>query len=284
MDIVVRRPNTDLAQADLNLADGDRWIVPGDPVFSHFLSALSAAFPKGEDFFVHAVRNFRDAIADDPDLRRRVKGFIGQEAMHGREHRAFNERLAELGYPTKKQDAALHAIAKRLQRLPKKLQVSVTAASEHFTTVLAHSVLTDEQTRDVLFPSDDARLLIEWHALEELEHKDVAFDVFDRVSGSYVIRAAGLGTAALTFGVVVLGGYASAVGRDWKHVGLRGLRHHVRMLGRQRLIGWHTLGELLVYLRPGFHPRDIDTDDLVAQWQERLADSLTERGAHVQAV
>ena len=52
-------------------------------------------FPDGEDFFVRSVRHFRDQIAD-PELKRQVAGFIGQEAMHGREHRAFNDRLDEL--------------------------------------------------------------------------------------------------------------------------------------------------------------------------------------------
>ena len=57
-------------------------------------------FPDGEDFFVRSVRNYRDQV-QDPVLKRQVAGFIGQEAIHGREHRAFNDRLAELGYPVK---------------------------------------------------------------------------------------------------------------------------------------------------------------------------------------
>src|SRR6202008_32708 len=72
----------------------------GDLILSHIAAGLSAVFPDGEDFFVRSVRNFRDEITD-PELKRQVAGFIGQEAMHGREHRAVNARLSELGYPTK---------------------------------------------------------------------------------------------------------------------------------------------------------------------------------------
>src|ERR1700737_1291516 len=72
----------------------------GDLIASHLAAGLSAVFPDGEDFFVRSVRHFRDQITD-PDLKRQVAGFIGQEAMHGREHRAFNDRLDQLGYPTK---------------------------------------------------------------------------------------------------------------------------------------------------------------------------------------
>src|SRR5436190_15303989 len=72
----------------------------GDLIMSHIAAGLSAVFPDGEDYFVRSVRQFRDQI-EDPALKRQVTGFIGQEAMHGREHRAFNDRLAQLGYPTK---------------------------------------------------------------------------------------------------------------------------------------------------------------------------------------
>ena len=77
-----------------------RHYVNGDLVMSHVVSLLSSVFPEGEDFFVRTVRNFRDRVTD-PHLRAHVAGFIGQEASHGRDHRAFNELLHELGYPTK---------------------------------------------------------------------------------------------------------------------------------------------------------------------------------------
>src|SRR5438270_10577024 len=72
----------------------------GDVVTSHVLAVLSSVFPDGEDYFVRSVEAVRDRI-EDPKLRQDVEGFVGQESMHGREHRALNERLAELGYPTR---------------------------------------------------------------------------------------------------------------------------------------------------------------------------------------
>src|SRR5438874_6501248 len=76
------------------------YAADGDLIASHIAAALSAVFPDGEDFFVRSVRHFRDQVTD-PALKRQVAGFIGQEAMHGREHRALNDRLDALGYPTK---------------------------------------------------------------------------------------------------------------------------------------------------------------------------------------
>ncbi len=105
-------------------------------------------FPDGEDFFVRSVRHFRDQITD-PALKRQVAGFIGQEAVHGREHRAFNDRLAELGYPTKQFESFTKAALRFRERiLSAKSNLAATAALEHFTATLAELVLTSEEIRD----------------------------------------------------------------------------------------------------------------------------------------
>src|SRR5947199_6702366 len=94
-EIPTRRVALDFATVPKHFAAG------GDLMQSHLAAALSAVFPDGERYFVRSVRNFRDQI-DDPELKRRVAGFIGQEAMHGTEHRLFNQRLDAVGYPTKR--------------------------------------------------------------------------------------------------------------------------------------------------------------------------------------
>src|SRR5437660_9961580 len=100
----------------------------GDLLGSHVAAALSAVFPDGEDFFVRSVRNFRDQITD-PELKKQVNGFIGQEAMHGREHRAFNDRLGELGYPTKfVEKLTKKGLAVREKLASKKVNLATTAA------------------------------------------------------------------------------------------------------------------------------------------------------------
>src|SRR3954470_4457203 len=158
-----------------------------DLVSSHVAAGLSAVFPDGEDFFVRSVRHFRDQITD-PELKRQVSGFIGQEAMHGREHRAFNDRLAELGYPTKKIERFTKWGLELRERIaPPKANLAATAALEHFTATLAELVLTDEATRQQ-FGHEAVRDLFVWHALEESEHKAVAFDVYKAVGGTERMR------------------------------------------------------------------------------------------------
>src|SRR5437016_1611629 len=154
-----------------------------DLIQSHIAASLSAVFPDGEDFFVRSVRTFRDQVSD-PELKRQVAGFIGQEAMHGREHRAFNDRLDQLGYPTKRFERFTKTgLAIRERLLPATHNLAATAALEHFTATLAELVLSSEETRG-LFGHEEVKNLFLWHALEESEHKAVAFDVYKAVGGS----------------------------------------------------------------------------------------------------
>src|SRR3989441_5376478 len=105
----------------------------GDLILSHVAASLSAVFPDGEDFFVRSVRHYRDQITD-PELKRQVAGFIGQESVHGREHRVLNDRLAELGYPTKQVERLTKFGLETRERVaPAKANLAMTAALEHFT-------------------------------------------------------------------------------------------------------------------------------------------------------
>src|SRR5579885_620791 len=161
--------------------------VDGDIVMSRVMAILSATFPKGEQFFIDSVRNYRPEIEDE-ELQGQVAGFIGQEAMHGREHDRLNEVLHDLGYPTRFVDRATGAALGALhRRAPRSVQLALTAAAEHFTSVLAEQLLADDSFASQDLP-DEIRALFRWHALEECEHKAVAFDVYRERVGSEAIR------------------------------------------------------------------------------------------------
>jgi predicted metal-dependent hydrolase len=266
--IQVRRLHHDQADHDL-----DGWIVPEDPIFSHFLATLSAVFPNGEDFFVASVRRHRDAVADDQVLRQQVKGFIGQEAVHGREHRRLNERLATMGYRTERADRTIGVLCDVIARLPPStLPVAATAAAEHYTGLLAESVLADARTRSTLFGREAIEPLIAWHALEELEHKNVAFDVMEAAGAGYPVRVAGFAVTTGVLASYVAVEWGRAVWEDRAVITPAHRRRFGRNLRRQRLLSPWFLRNLLRYLRPGFHPDDTDTDALVQEWTVRLAD------------
>ncbi|HEY3700710.1 MAG TPA: metal-dependent hydrolase [Acidimicrobiales bacterium] len=241
----------------------------GDLILSHLAAALSAVFPDGEDFFVRSVRHFRDQVSD-PALKRQVAGFIGQEAMHGREHRALNDRLDALGYPTKVVERIVkRGLQIRERILSAKSNLAATAALEHFTATLAELVLTSADTRD-LFGHEGVKNLFLWHALEESEHKAVAFDVYKAVGGSELTRV--LTMKLLRFGFVVgmsVQVIASLLG-DRATYRRGNLLRSWRRFRRSPLLSRPLWDQLCDYDRPDFHPDDRDTTELVERWRTEL--------------
>ena len=241
----------------------------GDLVTSHALAALSAVFPDGEDFFVRSVRHFRSEVTD-PQLRKDVGAFIGQEAVHGREHRELNDRLDRLGYP-----------AKRIERFTKKglglrerimsphANLAGTAALEHFTATLAEIILSSEDARRQIGAESVLDVLL-WPALEESEHKAVAFDVYRAVGGSERTRRRLMNLTFVTF----LGGMSVqvliSVLRDREFYRRGQLRAAVRSIGSSAFFTRDAWRKLRDYNRADFHPDDHDTTELLAEWQERL--------------
>ena len=241
----------------------------GDVVLSHIAASLSAVFPDGEDFFVRSVRHFRDDITD-PVLKRQVAGFIGQEAMHGREHRAFNDRLDQLGYPTKKVERFTKwGLELREKVAPPKANLAATAALEHFTATLAELVLTNEEVRDH-FGHDAVRDLFLWHALEESEHKAVAFDVYRAVGGTERMRVWTMKAIRIGFVIGMSAQTAIAVLFD-REIYKRGkLRSSLRKVRRSPMFSKELWRQLKDYDRPDFHPDDRDTTALVEEWRAKL--------------
>jgi predicted metal-dependent hydrolase len=244
--------------------------MAGDPVMSHMLAVLSSLFPEGEDFFVKTVRDRRDRITD-PELRKQVAGFIGQEAIHGREHRAFNERLAAMGYPTRLIDRLTRYGLAALGRVaPEDHQLAVTAALEHYTATIAEVLLGNPDAR-ATFGEGEVLNLLSWHAIEESEHKSVAFDVFQRVSGDHRVRVGVMNlTTAGFLGAVVLG-TALSLSLDpstWRHP-VRTARS-ARRLGTSPWLSRAVRRRIRDYNRRGFHPDDHDATALLEHWRQAL--------------
>lgn len=266
-DVPVRRVAFGHAQGHDTLP---KYFMDGDPVLSHAVAVLSALFPRGEEFFVRSVRTYRNDVTD-PGLRRQVTGFIGQEAVHSREHEEFNARLRHLGYRTDVVERLVGFTLGLSERLPGRARrLATTAALEHYTAVLAGVLLVDPAAQTA-FSTDEVRRLFTWHALEETEHKAVAFDVYQLVSGNERLRRTIMNTTTVGFlGVTVACTTVSLLTDpgSWRNPrqvarGLRRLRTSPWLNGRI----WQQLRD---YNRVGFHPDDHDTTNLVAHWRAEL--------------
>ncbi len=241
-----------------------------DIVSSHLVAGLSAVFPPGEDFFVRSVRNFRDQVTD-PELKEQVKGFIGQEAIHGREHRELNERLDELGYPVRAIDRLVDKSLRFRERiLPPKANLAATAALEHYTATLAETLLTKPEAREAI-AHDEVRNLFLWHALEESEHKAVAFDVYRHVGGTERMRKLTMTILNVGFPLFVFLITLVSVLRD-RDARRRPRRvwQSIKRFKDSPFLDREMVERIRDYNRDDFHPDDHDTEALVAEWRAQL--------------
>ena len=164
---------------DFKLADVPRYWFAGDPFLTRMFDALSLTFPDGERYFIQSVRLFRDQI-QDPDLKQRVADFIRQEAQHGIAHDKMNQIMKDQGMPVDQFIQRLNKVFKfELKYRSPQYNIAMTAAAEHLTALMAETFYCEKETLQDAHPY--VRALFAWHAIEEMEHRDVAFDVMQQV-------------------------------------------------------------------------------------------------------
>src|SRR5690606_36532948 len=149
------------------------------------------------------VRDYRDQVTD-PKMLEDIQAFNRQEAQHTLVHRQDNDRLRKQGVDV---DSLTRYVDKMLntdyrKRYSRKHTLTLTAALEHFTSIIAHSLF---DKRDVMKEADPrVRAMYAWHAIEEVEHKGVAYDVMvDYAKVGYFARVMGLVTASVMFPVTI---------------------------------------------------------------------------------
>ncbi len=235
--------------------DGDipRYWFGGDAFKTRFFDAMSLLFPEGEKFFIACVRDYRDGI-DDPELAAQVKDFMYQEGQHGIVHTRFNNRLKAQGIAVdhilERQKEVMFGFFRRY--LPKTFTLGQTAAAEHMTALMAHGFFGNG-----MFDAADPRIraMYAWHAVEEIEHKAVAFDVYQKVArGGYLTRVLSMLQVSFTFPLHVF----LIMAHMFKVDGLK-QRPRVWLRGLWWLYGPgglypRLMRHYLSYFRPGFHP------------------------------
>ncbi|MGN6104499.1 MAG: metal-dependent hydrolase, partial [Kofleriaceae bacterium] len=240
-----------------------------DAFTTTFLSALSLLFPDGEKFFVESLKQIRERV-HSPELRARIAGFLGQEAMHGRGHRALDELFVAHGFDAVPGlERQVRGFLKTVRRvLPPMSQVAATCALEHFTALLAEALLRDNRLRDEIHPS--VRTLWVWHAFEESEHKAVAYDAYQEAGGGYARRVAMMVVATWVFFTVHMLVHArlmqqrGILGKPWRWL------HGIRRMWLSPGYFTRLVPAYFSYYKPGFHPDDRETGALLAQWKQVL--------------
>jgi len=230
-------------------------------------NALSATFPIGEAYFVESVRKFREGAP--PKLAEEIKGFTTQEAIHSREHDAFNKRAADAGYDLSKLEQRVSERLEITKSRPPIVNVAATMALEHFTAILAHELLADP--RHLEDAERETADLWRWHAIEEIEHKGVAYDTWLYATRDWPrykrwkVKAKVMLLVTRNFLVDRTAGALELMRQD----GVTGLKAWWLLLtylwvrpGMFRKIG----GAWLKYFLPGFHPWNEDDRHLLAAY------------------
>lgn len=252
-----------------------RWWLNGDPVASAFHTALSVTFPKGEAMFIEAVKAHRDGVPDK--LAREIRAFTQQEVIHSREHVVFNRKAAEAGYDLSELEADVDQVMEQIKQRPPIVNLMATIALEHYTAMLASIMLSNPKMYDGAEPEWGA--LWTWHAIEEIEHKGVAYDTWLHATKDWSRwrrwKAKSLMMLVITtrFWPRRVKGMKALLAQD----GLTGWRVTAR-------IWWYLLGSpgvlrksffpWLAYFLPGFHPWNHDDRALIGKYEGDYADAL----------
>ena len=231
-------------------------------------NALSTTFPKGEAFFVESVRAFRKGAP--PKLAEEIKAFTTQEAIHSREHDAFNRRAQRSGYDLSKLEAQVEKRLAIAEGRPPVANVAATMALEHFTAIIAHQLLADPSHLEGA--DGEAADLWRWHAVEEIEHKGVAYDTWLHATAHWPrwmrwkIKAQLMLYVTRNFVVDRTAGALELMRQD----GVTGLK-------AWRLLLWYLwvrpgmfrkiAGAWVHYFLPGFHPWNVDDRHLLAAYE-----------------
>ena len=245
----------------------NKYWFENDPVKTHFFNAFQATFPEGEKLFIQAALDgasilFKKGKMDD-QFRLDLRNFIKQEALHSQQHIKWTNALIKLGYKKLKfYNGQLRQFRIFAQKhIPIVLRLSITAAAEHYTASLAY-LFTHIMPKNLIhFPPEFKGLLL-YHAMEEIEHKSVCYDLYQNVSGSYILRMFGFlfVTIDLIYNVYIRIRYLLKMDGDF------GLKIRLKLFkfifGKEGIVKG-LLFRLKKFLKPSFHPWKTDERELI---------------------
>lgn len=269
---------------DFEFGEVPRYWAANDAGLTHFMTTLSALFPEGEQFFVDSTRAVRKhPKLSDPDLQREISAFIGQEAMHSKEHLAFNSSAQSYGYDIRTMEQqtgkvirigtkVLTTLLKPFGVTKEMIDLTGTCALEHFTAVIAAELL---QNKDVqaMFNDSTMHQLWMWHAVEENEHKAVVFDVYTAIYGhglkAYTMRAIAM---IIAMGLIFMtqSYFTAQLMKIDGKLTWKDSKYMLKFMYARKGFMTRQIPELLDFFRPNFHPNDSDTDQLLADWKLKL--------------
>ncbi|PCJ44018.1 MAG: metal-dependent hydrolase [Moraxellaceae bacterium] len=263
---IINKPNIRARKMQFDFKDintANFW--GGNSIVSSFFAVMSATFPPGEKEFIESVRLFKDRISN-AELQKEIKEFIGQEGQHSFQHRQLNYAFDEQGWNTPKIEAKLRDKISWLNKyLSAESRLARTVSFEHITAIMSEFFLSNQDVLNDL--PESLKSLFLWHTVEEIEHKSVAFDVYQTLVDDRNHLRLHMALVTIDFSLTML--YYQVMthilarslpsGRDVKGAwtfffGVKGMIRNMRK-------------PYLDFYRKDFHPWDVDNSELIAAWK-----------------
>jgi predicted metal-dependent hydrolase len=256
----------------LTADDIPNYWMANDPFKSRMIDAVQSTFPDGERYFISSVQAFRSQI-NDPVLLEEVKDFSIQEGQHGIVHTDYNQRLQRQGINVDAFTKHTKRLTEwRLKNYSPEYNVAMTAALEHFTAMMADLFFAEKTILEGAHPR--VRAMLAWHAIEEMEHKAVAFNVMTQIAKvGYFRRVLAMTHASLSFSFFTLVAPWFMLKMDGHTLAARfGIyaRGLAWMMHPRKGPFFRLCKMIAPYYKPSFHPNDIPSvhnyDDWVASY------------------
>jgi len=237
-----------------------------------FFNALSLSFPVGEKFFVDSVKHYLPRI-DDLKLKRDAAVFVQQEYIRRREHQRYNEVLAEVrGFDLQKLESLYVREIERANEQRPIARLAATVVLEHITAMFAAGSMRNPRWMDGAHPAMTD--LWQWHAIEETEHKSVAYDVFLAVGGDRKLLRQVMRIVRLRFPYHVFLSICQMRRMEGKPVmSLSFWREGYEFLFGKNGVIREVAGDFQMFFRDDFHPWMIDN-------RESLRATIASTGSH----
>lgn len=245
----------------------------GNPTITVGMSLFSGVIPEGEKFFIRTVMAVKEQVKD-PELLDDIKNFSRQEGIHSQKHIEFNNQLRNFNFPIDYLEKDTKRTLRFFERiLSKRAALAITVFLEHLTAMGAE---IEHKFPEVQSDWDPQALAFwQWHGIEEMEHKAVAFDVYQAVGGGYLVRVV---TALLIlmafslllpFWITLHHFFFKRVPSEDKPITIKAISQRHPKLWRN--LSAFILRYIAAYFKPSFHPWDVDHRQYIEQWKAENA-------------
>lgn len=234
-------------------------------VLTHIFNAIAILAPAFERLAITSVLPYQERL-NDLNLKAQLTGFIGQESAHGSEFIRFNHILRHQGYDVKALEKAnLRQFKWLANKFPAKVHLALTLAAEHLTAIISDLILSEPEWLSKADPSCAA--LWRWHAIEEIEHKAVAYDVYHAVGGGYFTRLLSMWMMINMISCLLARNFFTLAKKDGLLLKFSFWRTLMTTLWGKRGFLRKLFFPLLSYVKPNFHPWKKDNLSLISKWK-----------------